>query len=262
MKRFFVVALIILVSAGVFLMIGAADVETGEERIAIENALISAKNVQLALGAFTSETGTTSQLTEEELERQIEAYNTQVNQFYSKDNPCCGEYKEWNESMLREDFAHNVFYRVDGGILDYQIQSIRLDNDSNTASVELTAVIFNNWVAETENRDYRIQCCAATEDLSVVMSKEDGEWKLHHYDECKRNDDSWMPQDVLDSIDVDNADAADDGRYAHLQVDVIDAANAANTSYTRFDEALAAAERINVREICPLSASGKRSALS
>lgn len=80
------------------------------------------------------------------------------------------------------------------------------------------------------------------------MVKEDGDWKLLRYDSYQKQED-WMPQDILS----DHGTAT----YAvssETEAEALEAGELADAEYDNFADAVEAANRIHVADICPLSA--------
>lgn len=256
MKRYKIISTLILFTFTIIILtaVGAADNEllfaTGAEADAVYEALLGAENTRLALGVYESDTGTTAELSETELQAQIDAYNAQVNQYYAVSSPCYDSYKETHASCLRDSFADMAFYRVEGGVLDYEIHSLSFDDTKTRATVEMNLVSYNNWVVETETHNYTVQCCAGEVELTALMVKEGDMWKFERHEEYHKLD-NWIPQDVL------NSETAEIGLYSMpeaQQADVMEAANLTSTEYTSFADAIRAASQIQVEEICPFTA--------
>ena len=239
MKRVTITALSMVLVSVVLLFILDAAASRGEVE-AVYDAMIGAKNVQLALGAYVSEDGTTAQLTDAEIQAQLDAYNAEVDRYYAMDNVCREEYKDWNETMLRESYVDETFYRLEGGVLDYQVHNLEFNSEKTEATLKLTATLYNKWISETEDGDYWIQCCAGNTEMTAVLVKEDGDWKLLRYDSYQKQED-WMSQDILS----DHGTAAD--------AEALEAGELANAEYDNFADAVEAANRIHVADICPLS---------
>ena len=247
MKRVTITALSMAVVSVALLFILDAAASRGEVE-AVHAAVLGAENVQLALGAYVSEDGTTAQLTDAEIQAQLDAYNAEVDRYYALDNVCREEYKDWNETMLRDSFVDETFYRLEGGVLDYQFHGVKFNADKTEATVKLSATAYNKWISETEDGDYWIQCCAGNTEQTAVMVKEDGDWKLLCYDSYQKQED-WMPQDILS----DHGTAA----YAastEADAEALEAGELADAEYDNFADAVEAANRIHVADICPLSA--------
>ena len=253
MKRFTITALVmVIVSVSLLFMLGAADngaaAASGEEANSVYDAMIGAKNVQLALGAYVSEDGTTAQLTDVEIQAQLDAYNAEVDRYYALDNVCREEYKDWNETMLRESYVDETFYRLEGGVLDYQVHNLEFNSEKTEATLKLTATLYNKWISETEDGDYWIQCCAGNTEMTAVLVKEDGDWKLLRYDSYQKQE-NWMPQDILSDHDTAAYAAS-----TEADAEALEAGELANAEYDNFADAVEAANRIHVADICPLSA--------
>lgn len=256
MKHSKIIAILIIavLTISVISLTGAADVETlaltEAEADAVYEGLRGAENVGLAIGEYQSDTGTTAQLSEEELQAQIDAYNAQIDQYYALDNPCRQEYKTLNESFLRDTYVDEVSCRVDGGVLDYDVHSLVFDEARTTATVDLTRVAYNKWVNSIDNENFSIICCASVTEETAVMVKEDGVWKLLRYERYDKGD-NWWPEEIFYA-------APDEPRAYNVQAEeppeVVEAAELADAKYTSLADALNAAEQIDVEELCPLSA--------
>lgn len=246
--------IVVVLTIAVVVSMGAADAETfgvaEEEANAVYEGLIGAENVGLALGEYRSDTGTTAQLSEEELQLQIDTFNEQINRYYAVDNPCYDHYKKINEDYLRKAFVDRAFCRLEGGVLDYDVHSLTFDETKTAATVEAIILSYNKWVNQLETNNFEIICCSGTEKVTAQMVKEDGVWKLQRYVETIKLDD-WIPQDAL----YNNTGASTYSLQAEESPEVEKAAELADAEYTSFADALNAAEQINVEEVCPLSVS-------
>lgn len=240
----FLVLLVVLVLVPVYVtMKGEAD--------AVCDALIGAENVRLGLGAYVSEDGTTANLSETELQTQINAFNDQVKRYYSVENPCYNSYQELNEDYLRNTFAEQGLYRVSGGVLDHKVHKLHFNFDRTEATLVMTMIAYNFWLEETEEHRYRIVCVADPVRITASMVKEAHVWKLKKHEEYQKLGDAWMPEQVL--YEEDAALTLKSGSESQ-QEKILEAAAIAEQEYDSFTVALNAASEINVQEICPLSA--------
>lgn len=256
MKKFRLIgiAVILAITVCVLIFAGSADPSTAADMearaIAVYNGLIGAENTRLALGGYESDTGTTGQLSESELKKQIDDYNAQVDLYYATDNPCYATYQEWNEFMLRNDFSDTVFYRQDGGVLDYDVRKLTYNDDETEATVKLTLISYNTWIEETETGRFEIRCCVGAVDLTALMVQENNDWKLLRHEEYIKLDD-WIPQDSL--LDDSSSKIA---LYAMPEERLAAAKKVAaltTTEYDNFESAKNAASQIKIEEICPFT---------
>lgn len=235
---------VILFLAAAAILIGTCAAALGdgnatpEEKRAICDALIGARNTALALGAYESDTGTTAELSSEELQAQIDQYNAQIDQYFSVDNPCYQTYKDQNAYYLRDVFAEETSYRLDGGVLDYHTRSVTIDETGSTALVDMTVISYNKWVDSNNSNRFEIICCASSVDLTAKMIQVDGAWKFQDYVEFTKTND-WSPL------------YSENGRK---DPETMEAVSLMENEYSTFEDALAAANEIQVDEICPLKA--------
>ena len=186
----------------------------------VRAALVGAENTSLAMGAYRADTGTTAELSEAELAEQIAAYNAQIALYYTEDNPCFQNYKIWNESYLRETFQNEVMYRVDGGLLNNKLHYVLFDLDRIKAKVKMTMTSYNLWIVETEAHSFTIEGAADVDEITAIMEKSNGSWKLQQIEEHLKKD-NWVLQN--------------------------------DQEYDNFSDALEAAKEIQFSELCPLN---------
>lgn len=247
-SRLFMVAVLFLTAILVLTATGATDSENSviqqNEANAVCDALIGAENVGLAMGAYRADTCNTAQLSEAELQAQIDQYNTLVDQYYSTDNPSYELDKTQNEYLLREVFQETTTYLVDGGVTDYEVQTLTFNETNTVAVVSIKMVCYNKWVDAIETGAFEITCCANTVNLTAQMVKVDESWKLQRHIEYTMID-SWVPEDVFTEPQPYSLHQA--------QEDALQAGELASEEYSNFEDALSAANEIQVEEICPLS---------
>lgn len=229
-----------LISIFIILCTAAASADTAAasdaELEAMKAALVGAEEVALDMGTYTADQCSTSLLSEEEIAAQIVEYNMRVAQYLTSDNPCYESYQLQNEFLLREAYVTEVTYQVDGAVMDCMIQSITLNETGDYAVIGAVLVAYNKWVDAIGNGNYEITCCANKLHIIADLEKIDGDWKVQGYEEMNCIE-TWTPGDVV-------AGAA--------STDYMEAQNLACSTYSDFQSALNAANKIDFADICPL----------
>jgi hypothetical protein len=228
MKRFIISALALLLVAVILLaafsiICDRSLIISKADKSAVCDGLVGANTVQITLGTYDPDGGTTATLSDEALQAQIDAYNAQVDRYYAMDNTCRSAYKEQNESILLETSADEATYNVDGGVLDYEVHRLTMNRAKTEAMVNMSAAVCHK-VVETEDHSYGVQCSVENVELTAVMVKEENTWKLLRYDTFDESGDEWALQST-----------------------------SSGTEYADFADALAAAEQLNAAEFCPVS---------
>lgn len=245
-------ALMVITAVVILSVTGASSTDaaniTASEVDQVCNALIEAENLGLSVGEYRADVCNTSQLSEEELQSQIDAFNAKADQYYAAESPMQG-WKEENERLLREVYKESCSYRVDGGVLDYKISDVTFDETNTVSIVCMTMVGYNKWVDVSEDGGFEITCCANPVDITAKMVKEDGRWKFQESIDYTMTD-SWIPQDMQNN----EMGIATYAMSEEEQAEAAEAAELADAKYSTFEEAMAAAEQIHVEDICPLSA--------
>jgi hypothetical protein len=195
------------------------------DKNAVCDGLVGANTVQITLGTYDPDAGTTAALSDEALQAQIDAYNEQVDRYYAMDNTCRSAYKEQNESILRKTSTDEPAYNVDSGVLDYEVHRLTMNRAKTEATVNMSATVYHK-VVEAEDHSYEVQCSVEDVELTAVMVKEEDTWKLLRYDTFDESGDAGALQGT-----------------------------SSGTEYADFADALAAAEQLNVAELCPVSVS-------
>jgi len=247
LKRIFPMALTILALVAALtvtvVVTGASSLEAGtqdaDDQNAIESLIAEANNVILSVGQFQSETGLTSDLSDDEIQTLVNAYNGRVDATFTEDYPSYSLYKETNENLLRSVFKEKTSYRVDGDTLKCQLSSIDYNSDRTSANVSAYLYSYNKWVDSDDNQAYSITCCAGISEVVATVEKADGTWKVASYEINVLED--WTPED-----------SADTSTTAISSEDQVQAASIIESPYNDFNSALISAKSINVEESCNL----------
>ena len=160
------------------LVISASRTASDQEIDQIRAALIGAQEVQVQMGMFSSEDGTTSSLTEAELETLATNFDQKVDQYYAQDTYSNEFYKWLNRDCLFRSHQTVVDNCIAGGVTQCDITNLSLSNYGTEATVSATVTIWNKWVTMEEDGSYSISNPINQDFLEVKMVKEDGTWKL------------------------------------------------------------------------------------
>jgi len=160
------------------LVTSASRTASDQEIDQIRAALIGAQEVQVQMGMFSSEDGTTSSLTEAELETLATNFDQKVDQYYAQDTYTNTFYKWLNRDCLFRSHQTVVDNCIAGGVTQCDITNLSLSNDGTEATVSATVTIWNKWVTMEDDGSYSISNPINQDFLKVQMVKEDGTWKL------------------------------------------------------------------------------------
>ena len=231
-----------------------ADSREERELEEIKTAFVGAEETCLDMGKFTSpsaeQTGTTAGMSEEELDACIADYTARMNQYFAEGYVSRQENIETHEILVREAYQTEVSYLVDGGVLDCELSDVQISADGNTATFQAHWTDWNNWAEQTEDGTYRVIAPINENSATITMVKEDGLWKL------LKTDDYYMgyADEAVDAIS-DEEVCADAGITADEAASVTEAydetQDICQTSYSTFQEALAAAKSIDVNAMNP-----------
>lgn len=230
-----------------------ADSREEQEMEALKTAFVGAEETVLDMSEISSpkaeSTGTTAGMSEEELNACIADYTARVEQYFSDSHPAKQHYIEQHEAVIRNS-SQEVYYLVDGGVLSCELSNIQISDDGNTATFQADWSCWNNWAEQAEDGTYQVTApinnCSAT----ITMVKEGGLWKL------LKTEDHYV-SDANEAIDAisDEEVYADAGITADEAASVTEAydetQDICQTSYSTFQEALAAAKSIDVNAMNP-----------
>lgn len=247
MKRAFSIAILAVFTVTALIFIGANDTQSSAqtERDAAEiyDTYVNAEYLRINIGRYTSDSGVTGDLSPEELQAQIDAYNEKIDRYFSTESRFHQEYKDLNEKYLRETFRDSANYQLDAGVYDYKVNNLTIYEDG-TAVLSTDAVLYNKWVQELDDGSYIVICNAEEVTDTCRFVKEDGNWK-YLYSEYYEILSDWTPLDDAEGVTTQalQGDETDSP--------VLEAANIETEVYSDFDEAKSACEQISMEEICP-----------
>lgn len=230
-----------------------ADSREEQEMDALKTAFVGAEETLLDMSEISSpkaeSTGTTAGMSEEELNACIADYTARVERYYSDSHPAKQEYIEQHEGVIR-DSSQEVYYLADGGVLSCELSNVQISDDGNTATFEAYWVDWNEWVEQTEDGSFQVTAPLGDNSATITMVKEGGLWKL------LKTEDHYV-SDANEAIDAisDEEVYADAGITADEAASVTEAydetQDICQTSYSTFQEALAAAKSIDVNAMNP-----------
>lgn len=214
-----------------------------DNRSAIESAFIGALETQTKVGTFTSPNGLPSGLTVEERRDALSSFESMVEQYYSVDNPLRDKYIILNEQYLDVNLT-DVIYTVSSGLLDYTFNSIHINDNDLTAEVDATYVGWDKRI-QGDEEGFEIAVPVNRDHVTATMIYEDNDWKLLSINSHTKE----YASEAIDKINSANTPMAIGENI--LEANISSAENICNQVYASFDEALKAAESINVEAINP-----------
>lgn len=248
-KKIACAAAAILFAAAIWSTAGTADSfrHSGETK-QIQNAYIQAQDAALEIGKFSFDgfspvTGKSSDLSEEERTACIKAYTDKVNQYYAKDNPVRQQYIDLHALYVNDVCRKKVDYVVDSGVLDSETDEISFSKDRTQATMDISFTIWNKSIEQTESGKYAVSAPVNKVRATVVMVKEDGNWKFLKSTDSFVDDgmtDAWLPHIKELFRKKDTSDAG----WNRVQ-------RICGTEYDTFAEALRAAGQIHADEANP-----------
>lgn len=218
-----------------------ADQQLPPEAEAIKEAFIGAEETSAQIGYFVSDTGKTDTLTEEQLQAYIDAFNANMDRYYSSDNGCREQYKELNEQYLREVAKDEVYYLVDSGTIDCALNSVNISADGQTATAHVVYTSWGNEIEENENGELEVNALIGQNAVDVTMVKEDGQWKFQGYDEILFSTGVDVIEDLQESGKLTNEQQAVFEQYMDVN----------HAVYSSFADAYQAAQRLQADAINP-----------
>ena len=233
-----------------FAMTALADSREEQELQALKAAFIGSEETTLDMSrvddfdSIVEKTGTTAELTEQQMDTCVADYAARVEQFFSDSNRVKQQYQQWHETYVRDVLREEPMYLVDGGVLDCTLRDVQISEDGNTATFHAHWVTWNKWAEQAEDGSYRVTAPIGDNDANVTMVKEDGLWKLLKISDLAVGD----ANDAMNNIENTSV-KADEAECVASAYD--NAQKICQTSYDSFAEALSAAKSIDINEINP-----------
>ena len=120
---------------------------------AIQETITGAYETMQGMGVFVSPDGTTAEFSDEEIDAMVQDYNSKVDRYYAKEAGQYAEYMAANEDYLRNAFKapSEIYNVIDSGVLSCDIQSIRMEDDGQTAVVTSDVLKWSNAISSWQS---------------------------------------------------------------------------------------------------------------
>lgn len=246
------IAIFVLCALSIGILSGFSDYEiatlAAENNEAVENAVVGANNVILSVGTFQSETGLTSELSENEVQAQADLYDESVDTYFSPEYPAYNDYTELNDYYLNDVFSEVVDYQVSGGVADSKLVSVTYSANGTEANAEVYLQVYNTSVVGNDDGSYSIVCTANVVQAIADVQKIEDKWKVKSMELNIMED--WLPEDSINSSGTATlAESAMDSGY-QTQV-----ASETAASYDSFQSARDVASEISIQKCCTIGIS-------
>lgn len=230
-----------------------ADSREERELEEIKTAFVGAEETVLDMSEISSpkaeSTGTTAGMSEEELNACIADYTARVEQYFSDSHPAKQHYIEQHEAVIRDD-SQEVYYLANGGVLSCELNNVQISDDGNTATFGVYWVDWNQWVEQTEDGSFQVTTALGDNSATITMVKESGLWKLLETDDFIMGYADEAVEEISDKdVYADAGITADEAASVTEAYD--ETQDICQTSYSTFQEALAAAKSIDVNAMNP-----------
>lgn len=185
MKKSIVTISFIILIVSVLCFAGFISSDLSAEReadtMAVRDALVKYKLGNVRGGLFSSDDGTTSSLSEEEIQANIDQYNQLIDSAYALENPCRTQYRENHEFLLREYFKKTSdFEYVDSGVSDIRIIDTKME--ARRMEVKYVSSVWFKSVS-FDGTEYHAYAAEGRNYEDVEMVHEDGMWKVRKVNE-------------------------------------------------------------------------------
>lgn len=148
----------------------------------IRQGFIGAERTCMEIGSFTSDTGMTEDLSQEERNAYMEAYAEKAERYYAERNPVRTDYIELNQRYLQDFCSRKVEYLVESRVTNCIVIPIGIADGGNRVTVMASWKAQNIWVEQEEDRSYSVVAPVNDCHAKAVMVQEDGCWKLLRYE--------------------------------------------------------------------------------
>ena len=239
-KRIIAACLVILLAAVILLLY---FVPLPDVRAQARRAVTEAYELTAGMGEFESPDGTTSSLTEEEIDAVIAAFSRKADGCLS-DEFTAKEYYKWlNEDYLTRTYRNTVDYIVKSGVADVQTPVILYGLTREEIILRGRLIGWNIWITETDGK-FRISCDYSRTPLDVRLKREEGVFKV-----ASDKGISGEPENIEDTDIIAEAEKKrEEGKLPEEKEKILE--NIRKTDeicrqeYDTFSEALQAAEQI------------------
>ncbi|MCD8355111.1 MAG: hypothetical protein LUE11_00860 [Clostridia bacterium] len=144
----------------------------------IREAFIGAEQTCLKIGTFTSDTGTTADMSQKERDACIQTYEANLEQYYAEGNASREYYAELNRSYVQDVFRDTVQYLVHTCVINCIVIPVGIGDGGKTVTIMASWKAQNIWVDQEEDGSYSIVAPVSNCNAKAVMVKEQGGWKL------------------------------------------------------------------------------------
>lgn len=224
---------VFIILSGTFMigLTGKEDVQNSEADN-IKNALQGAFETEMQLGSFQSSDGTTSTLTDAELDQLIDDYSRKVDKYYLKSYFKQESYSWLNEYYLRSYFKTHIGSCQGGGASDCVIDELEFPSE-NQAKVTGSIACWNQWIVKEDDCDYyEVQYPIDVIEFEFIMEKDGDDWKLK---QCNK-----FNPDQIESLDTKTLNSMEiSSRLTEERNTVI------SQHYDSYESALAALKALN-----------------
>ncbi|MDD7408831.1 MAG: hypothetical protein SOV71_06085 [Anaerovoracaceae bacterium] len=231
----------------IFVFTAASSVQQkGTEDDAVKEALTGAISTEINIGKFESADGSTATFSTDKTDKIIEAYDAEVDRYFTKDNSVNEYYKWLNKDIITRTAkdTDKINYVIDAEVPKCSITQITYSDDGNTADVQAYIMTSSRWVDYwPEDSSFHVSNPVEVEQGHYKLVKEDGTWKL------KSGDGDYVSGDLtaanaVSSVSKSAAASAEKVKSAAALRDEI-----TGSTYPDFASALDAADKLNTSVI-------------
>ncbi len=162
---------LLIAAAALLLLLGVADYNYSSALDGAEETVRGVLQVEMELSNYLSETGFREDLTEAEIQENIEAYQALLDRYYTTDNPCYDSYARQHKAMAREQTEYTAEYGMEN------LEITRFQYQQNKVQIEYTAVIWAIFVQE-EDGEFFLQAISNELTRGMTLVRKDGVWKF------------------------------------------------------------------------------------